>query len=90
MPSHCFHICQYHLIWCPKFRYPVLTGPVKIRLKEVFREIAREYGFTVIDLKRFYSRAGALWSRGKFVSTVGRVSHERVREYIRNQGVCRT
>ena len=26
---------NYHIIWCPKYRRKVLTGPVEIRLKEL-------------------------------------------------------
>ena len=26
---------QYHVIWCPKYRRPVLIGEVETRLKEI-------------------------------------------------------
>lgn len=31
---------HYHLVWCPKYRRPVLTGAVETRLKEVLAEKA--------------------------------------------------
>ena len=31
---------HYHLVWCPKYRRPVLTGAVAARLKELVAEKA--------------------------------------------------
>jgi putative transposase len=31
---------HYHLVWCPKYRRPVLTGAVEVRLKELLAEKA--------------------------------------------------
>ena len=31
---------KYHLVWCPKYRRPVLTPPVDDRLKALIREVA--------------------------------------------------
>lgn len=44
---------------------------------EVFKRLPR--------LKRFYSRSGSLWSKGYFVSSVGKVSEETVKRYIQEQ-----
>ncbi|MGY2051805.1 IS200/IS605 family transposase [Methylobacterium sp. JK268] len=33
---------KYHLVWCPKFRRPVLTAPFDARLKEIIAEVAAE------------------------------------------------
>jgi putative transposase len=30
--------CTYHVVWCPKYRRPVLTEREEERLKEVLRE----------------------------------------------------
>lgn len=38
---------KYHLVWCPKYRRPVLAHPVDARLKELVTEIAAEHGITV-------------------------------------------
>lgn len=37
------------------------------------------------SLKEFYGRCGSLWSVGKFVSTIGKVSEATIRKYIREQ-----
>ena len=36
-------------------------------------------------LKQFYARCGSLWSKGYFVSTIGKVSSDTVRRYIQEQ-----
>ncbi len=33
---------QYHVIWCPKYRRPVLVGEIETRLKEIFRIYGQE------------------------------------------------
>lgn len=37
----------YHLIWCPKYRRPVLRPPVDERLKEVLGMVAENHGWTI-------------------------------------------
>lgn len=34
--------CQYHIIWCVKYRRKLLTGDVEARLKEIVSEVASE------------------------------------------------
>lgn len=38
--SHTIFQCTYHLVWIPKYRYPILTGQVALRLRELVRQIA--------------------------------------------------
>lgn len=120
-------MCQYHIIWCPKFRYPVLSEDVVLELKKnIFPEIAKRYEYDIIEqevmddhihlfvgakpsvapldivrifksisaikifqkferLKKFYSRCGSMWSSGKFISSIGFVSEETIKKYIRDQ-----
>ena len=33
--SHAKYLIQYHIIWCPKFRFSVLTGDIETKLKEI-------------------------------------------------------
>jgi putative transposase len=40
--------CKYHVVWCPKFRRPVLTGGVDERLKEILRDVVAA---TLSDLR---------------------------------------
>lgn len=47
--SHRVYSCQYHVIFCPKYRRPVLVNGIDIRLKQVFKDIAIQYKFTIIE-----------------------------------------
>jgi putative transposase len=42
---------KYHLVWCPKYRRPVLLKPVDRRLKELLREKAGELDMTIHTLE---------------------------------------
>lgn len=115
--------CQYHVIWCPKYRRKVLTGGVPNRLKELIIEKQAEYGYTLIEIevmpdhvhllidvdprrgvnkvvgmikgytshmlrKEFpwlKKRLPTLWTRSRFISTVGAVTIEAVQQYIQDQ-----
>lgn len=115
--------CQYHVIFCPKYRRKVLTADIEERLKQLFLEKQDEYGYQVLDMevmpdhvhllldvdpciginkivgqikgytahmirKEFpymKKRLPSLWTRSKFISTVGSVSLEVVKRYIENQ-----
>lgn len=58
--------CHYHLVWCPKYRRPVITstdptldnppipgdpGPVDERLKEIIRQVCAERGAEILELE---------------------------------------
>jgi len=124
--NHCKYLVQYHLIWCPKFRYNVLKGNVEEALKRILAEICNKYEYKILELevmadhihifisakptiaptdivrtlksitaiqlfkefpalKKFYSRCGSLWSKGYFVSTIGKVSKDSIQKYIEAQ-----
>jgi len=38
--SHVIYECKYHICWLPKYRYPILTGQVALRVRELVRQIA--------------------------------------------------
>jgi len=40
--SNVVYRCNYHVVWCPKYRRPVLTGAVDERLKQIIREVCAE------------------------------------------------
>lgn len=42
---------KVHLIWLPKYRKRVLTGPVAIRARDVLRQIAMEHEIDIITGK---------------------------------------
>lgn len=115
--------CQYHVVFCPKYRRKVLVDGIDIRLKELILKKQEDYGYKIIDMevmpdhvhllidvdprpgvvkivgqikgytahmlrKEFpslKSRLPSLWTRRKFISTVGTVSLEVVKRYIENQ-----
>jgi putative transposase len=43
--------CQYHVIFCPKYRRSVLKAPLDTRLKELILEKQEAYGYTVLGLE---------------------------------------
>jgi putative transposase len=43
--------CKYHVVWCPKYRRPVLVNDVDIRLKEIIHQTVTELQSEVIELE---------------------------------------
>lgn len=43
--------CQYHIVFCPKYRRPVLVNGVDERLKQLVREKQSDYSYEVIDIE---------------------------------------
>ena len=115
--------CQYHVIWCTKYRRKVLDKAIQKRLHHLicskqteldFRvrasEIMEDHVHLILDnnpkvpitrivglLKGYTSRIlrdefpalksrlPSLWTRSKFISSVGSVSLKVVKEYIADQ-----
>jgi len=115
--------CQYHIVFCPKYRRPVLEDGLSERLKECILEKQTEYGYTVLDMEvmpehvhlllsvdprvgvnavvgkiKGYTahtlrkefpwlkrRRPSLWTRSKFISSVGAVTLQVVQQYIATQ-----
>ena len=42
---------KYHVVWCPKYRRPVLVDGVDVRLKAILQEVARERQAEIIELE---------------------------------------
>ena len=42
---------KVHLVWIPKYRKPVLTGEVAIRVRDVIRQIAMEHELEIVSGK---------------------------------------
>jgi len=125
--NHCKYLCQYHIIWCPKYRFDILNDKIANVLKnEIFLNICKRYEYEIIEqeimedhihlfvgakpsvspldvvrtfksisgielfkkfpeLKKIYWKDGSIWSRGKFISTIGFVSSETIKKYIQDQ-----
>ena len=117
------YCCRYHVIFCPKYRRPVLREEIAQRFKEVVREVGEKNNFEVIEcevmpdhvhllldvdptvginvvVSRIKGRTSnvlnrefpelkrklpTLWTRSKFIATVGSVSLDVVKRYIENQ-----
>lgn len=115
--------CQYHVIFCSKYRRAVLKGEIAIKLRELILEKQNEYEYeiheieimpdhvhllidinpkigvytTINKIKGYASRTlreefrslksklPSLWTRSKFISSVGSVTLEIVKQYIQEQ-----
>ena len=42
---------KYHLVWCPKYRRPVLEGAIEKRLREVIEDVRAEHVWTIHALE---------------------------------------
>ena len=49
--NHRVFSCQYHVIWCPKYRRRVLENGIDVRLKEILKETAEMYNFSIIEME---------------------------------------
>jgi len=45
--SHAVYDAGYHLVWAPKYRKWILRGDIQERVKELFEEIAVNYGIEI-------------------------------------------
>lgn len=43
--------CQYHIVFCPKFRRSVLKDGIDSRLKELIAEYGKKIGFNILDME---------------------------------------
>jgi putative transposase len=43
--------CQYHIIFCPKYRRAVLQNGIDIRIKELIKEKQEQYGYTILGME---------------------------------------
>lgn len=43
--------CAYHVVWCPKYRRPVIGGRVEQRLEEIVREVCAERDAPIVELE---------------------------------------
>ena len=43
--------CKYHVVFCPKYRRPVLVDGVDLRLKELIMETSEELNVEIIEME---------------------------------------
>ena len=48
--SHVLWHCQYHIVWVPKYRFRVLTGPIAQEVYECIQVFCGQLGSEVIEL----------------------------------------
>lgn len=49
--SHCKTLIQYHIIWCPKFRYSILKNDIKSSLYHIIENICMKYKYQIKALE---------------------------------------
>ena len=49
--NNILYCCQYHIVWCPKYRRKVLVNGVDTRLKEIIQQVAGETKCDIIELE---------------------------------------
>ena len=42
--QHTVYYHRYHIVWITKYRYKILTRPVKERIREIIAQVAAELG----------------------------------------------
>ena len=48
--SHCTYICQYHIVWTPRYRGKVMADSyIKLELKRMFKFIAKWKGLQILE-----------------------------------------
>lgn len=120
--EHLVYSCQYHIVFCPKYRRKVLE-PYADRLKELMLQVANENNFQILDMEimpdhvhliidcdprvsvckyvrllkghtssvlrkecpEIKRRLPNLWTRSTFISSVGAVTLDIVKDYIEKQ-----
>ena len=40
---------RYHIVWITKYRYKVLTAPMRLRIRELTRQIAAQMGVNIVS-----------------------------------------
>lgn len=45
--SHCKYLIQYHIVWCPKFRFSILKNGIDIKLKQILENICKKYKYII-------------------------------------------
>lgn len=43
--------CTYHVVFCPKWRRPVLVDGVDVRFKEIAAQVASELSFGILEME---------------------------------------
>ena len=47
--SHSIFHHRYHIVWAPKYRFKVLHGAVRLRVREIIKQVCSEMDVTIIS-----------------------------------------
>lgn len=47
--DHLYFSCQYHVVFCTKYRRSVITEGIEKRLQDLLLQISKEYEFTICE-----------------------------------------
>ncbi len=83
---HCRYSLQYHLVWIPKYRRSFLVGEIAERLKQILKEIARDYRIHIIAMEvmpdhiHMLAEAPPKYAPAKIVQLFKGISSRRLRQ----------
>ncbi|WP_405048974.1 IS200/IS605 family transposase ISPlu2 [Roseobacter fucihabitans] len=46
--KHCVYYHRYHLVWSTKYRFKVLCGLLRLRVRDIFRQVCAQSGVEII------------------------------------------
>ena len=46
-----YYSCQYHVVWCPKYRRKVLIEGIAERLRQIIAEVCQEHQAEIVQLE---------------------------------------
>jgi putative transposase len=81
---------KYHLVWCPKYRLPVLTDEVRVRLLELVKEKAHALGAEIHasevmpDHVHLFIEAGPAFSPAKLAHQIKGYTSRMLRQEFRH------
>ena len=47
--SHTLFHHRFHIVWAPKYRYKVLIGDVRLRVRDIVRQVSAEMGVNIVS-----------------------------------------
>ena len=48
--KHCVFYHRYHIVWSTKYRFKVLRGDLRLRIREIIRQVCAENGVDIIKV----------------------------------------
>lgn len=46
--AHAVYDLKYHIVWVTKYRYPVLTGSISVRTRDILRQICNQMDVEIV------------------------------------------